>query len=219
MEYVMNETIAVVTGIIIDFQRANTTMQSIAKERSISMFKRYSVDALNIEGGSFQAVLKDPQIAIRMTLELRSMLRQLTHAQHPKGLDARTSVGLGDIAHGDVLTPNESIAWVRSASGFEELTSRNGRLGVSTSNYDNDALIGATMRLLDRVVAGWSASQASAMEYAIQGLTQHQIAEILNITQPSVNNRLKLAHWNEIEHIIDVWESFVMQRSDTVYIY
>jgi hypothetical protein len=154
-----------------------------------------------------------------MVLEIRAMLKQLTHAEHPKGLDARSSIGLSLVDDGAIETPHRSIAGVRSSSGLMELHSRNGRLGVSTGNYDSDALIGATLRLLDRVVAGWSSSQASAMEHALQGLTQHQIAEMLNITQPSVNNRLKLAHWNEIEHIIEVWESFVMQKSDTEYSY
>jgi len=215
----MNDIIVVVTGTMIDFHRANKTIQSIAKERCTTIFERHSVDRFTVDGESFQAMMIDPKDAIRMVLQIRAMLRQLTHVQHPKGLDARSSVGLSLSDDAAYDTPQESIAGVRSSSGLMELITRNGRLGVSTGNYENDALFKATLRLLDRVVASWSASQASAMEYALEGLTQHQIADILSITQPSVNNQLKLAHWNEIEHIIEVWESFVMQKSDSEYTY
>jgi hypothetical protein len=215
----MNESIIVVTGIIIDYNRANTTMQVIAKERSRTIFNRYAAAIVSVEKDTFQVTMKDPNDVIRMVLELRAMLKQLLHDQHPRGLDIRASIGLGDLDEGDLNKPKYSVAGVRSMSGLSDLTSRNGRLGVSTGNYENDALFGATLRLLDRVIACWSSSQAAAMEYALQGLTQHQIAEILQITQPSVNNRLKLAHWNEIEHLIEVWESFVYQKSRLEYSY
>jgi hypothetical protein len=215
----MSGSIAVMTGSILDYDRLNTTIRAIVKERTRLMFARYSVDLVTLEGDSFQIVLKDPQNVIRMVLEMRAILKQLVHSQHPRGIEMRVSVGLGDHDAERIEMSRYTQAWVRSSTGLDDLVARNGRMGVSTGIPKSDALIGATLRLLDRVIASWSQSQASAIEYALQGLTQHQIAEKLHITQPSVNNRLKLAQWNEIEHIIKVWELFVIQKSHTVYVY
>ena len=215
----MNGTIAVVSGTFIDTDRANSTMLAIVKERISSIFDRYDINSYTLDSDGFSALMNDPHDAIRMCLEHRAMLKQLTHKQHPKGLDSRVSIGLGS-AETDSLDINDSnIASVRASLGLDDLVSRNGRIGVSTGNIDVDALLGTALRLLDRVIASWSSSQAAAMEYALQGLTQHQIADILHITQPSVNNRLKLAHWNEIEHVIDVWEGLTLQKVDVEYQY
>jgi hypothetical protein len=164
-------------------------------------------------------LMKSPHDAIRLCLEHRAMLKKLNHQKHPKGLDARVSIGLGEFT-GDMMTDNkQNTALRRSIRGFDEVSNRNGGLGVRTGDHDTDALLGTTLRLLDRVVSGWSSSQSAAIEYALQGMTQHQIADLLHITQPSVNNRLKLAHWNEIEHVIQVWEYLTMQKSEPEFIY
>jgi hypothetical protein len=215
----MSGSIAVMTGSILDYNRINTTFRAIVKERTRLMFARYAVDLVTLEGDSFQVVSRDPQNVIRMVLEMRAILKQFISSQHPRGLEIRVSVGLGDYDAERIDMSRYTQAWVRSSTGLDDLVAKNGRMGVSTGNPTSDALIGATLRLLDRVVASWSEYQASAMEFALQGMTQHQIASKLSITQPSVNNRLKLAQWNEIEHIIKVWESFVFQKSQIVYVY
>lgn len=215
----MNESIAVVTGTIVDFGRANTTMQTIAREKTSSMYKRHAIESYTIEGNAYIAVMQDPHDAMRLCLEHHAMLKQLVHNQHPKGLDAMMSIGLGGFDDSTNDTPAHYAAKKRAEIGLGVLKSRNGRLAINTGSIDVDALLGTTLRLLDRVVTGWSASQAAAMEYTLQGLTQHQIADILHITQPSVNNRLKLAQWNEIEHIIQVWEGLMVNWNDVEYLY
>lgn len=215
----MSEGFVMVAGLVIDFDRANTTIKTIVRERLTSIFDRYNTQDITFEAGGFQAWMSDAHDALRLVLEQRAMLKQLTHKAHPKGLDSRTSIGFGDLgedASDDMLT---STSQMRAVMGLSDLSSRNGRIGVTTGKVDLDAILGTTMRLLDRVVCGWSSSQAAAMEYALQGMTQHQIADILHITQPSVNNRLKLAQWNEIEHIIEVWESITLTRSKVEYVY
>ncbi len=215
----MNEPIAVVTGTIVDFGRVNTTMQTIAREKASSMYNRHAIESYTIEGNAYIAVMHDPHDAVRLCLEHHAMLKQLVHHQHPKGLDAMMSIGLGGFDDSTTNAPAQYAARQRAESGLDDLISRNGRLAINTGSNDVDALLGTTLRLLDRVVTGWSTSQAAAMEYALQGLTQHQIADILHITQPSVNNRLKLAQWNEIEHIIQVWEGLTLNWNDVEYLY
>lgn len=208
-----------VAGVVLDFDRVNATMKSIIKDRLTAVFNRYNTTNVEFITGEFSAVMSDSHDALRMILEQRAMLKQLTHKIHPKGLDSRTAIGFGDF--GDDLNVDSQLATarIRSAMGLSDLNSRNGRIGVTTGLGELDAILGTTMRLLDRVVCGWSSSQAAAMEYALQGMTQHQIADILHITQPSVNNRLKLAQWNEIEHIIDVWESITLSKNKAEYSY
>lgn len=215
----MNDPIAVVTGTIVGYDRANTTVKTIVRERTRSLFGRYVDEAQSIEHGTFAAQMKNPTDALRLCLEYRASLKQLTHQLHPKGLDARTSIGLGEQDANKAYESSSTVAVSRSSKGLDELMSRNGYLSVSTGSSEVDTIIGTTLRLLDRVVMSWSASQAAAMEYALQGMTQHQIADVLHITQPSVNNRLKLAHWNEIEHVINVWEGLSLQRDNVEYLY
>lgn len=215
----MSEGFVMVTGVIIDYDRANTTIKSIVRDRLAAVFARYNTQDISIQSGEFRAIMHDAHDAMRMILEQRAMLKQLTHKLHPKGLDTRTSIGFGDWVD-NVSTDMHSVsALTRAAFGLSELESRNGRISVTTGNQEIDAILGTTLRLLDRVVFGWSSSQAAAMEYALQGLTQHQIADILHITQPSVNNRLKLAQWSEIEHIIDVWETLTLSKSKAEILY
>lgn len=217
--YTMSEGFVMVAGVITDYNHANTTIKSIVKERLATVFARYNTQDVRIQNGEFQAVMHDAHDAMRMILEQRAMLKQLTHKLHPKGLDTRTSIGFGDWSDDVNAELQTASAWDRAATGLSELETRNGRISVTTGNQEIDAILGTTLRLLDRVVFGWSSSQAAAMEYALQGLTQHQIADILHITQPSVNNRLKLAQWSEIEHIIDVWETLTFSKSKSEILY
>jgi len=215
----MSEGFVMVAGHIIEYDRANATIKSIIKDRLIAIFNRYNATDVTIQAGDYQAVMSDSHDAMRMVLEQRAMLKQLTHKMHPKGLDSRTSIGFAEFGDDADFESQITSSKLRAVMGLSDLNSRNGRIGVTTGLGELDAILGTTMRLLDRVVCGWSSSQAAAMEYALQGMTQHQIADILHITQPSVNNRLKLAQWNEIEHIIDVWESITLTKNKFEYQY
>lgn len=209
------ETISVISGVVVDANSANTTIKKIMRDRITTTLQRHGIvdDSPNQE--TFQVVLNDASNALMAMLELRAVLKQLTHVHHPRGLDARVSIGLGDIEFmASTIRDSDGTAFQRSELGLQLLESRNNRLAICTGHEDRDSWLGIIARMLDRVVVGWSASQAAAIEYALQGYTQHQIADLLHITQPSVNNRLKLAHWAEIEHTMGVWRSSIHQWNE-----
>lgn len=178
-----------------------------AQDAIAEVLSAYRVPFDLSRGGSFQAIFERVGDALQAILRLRAALKQIVARTNPKGLDARAAIGIGTLDFmADSVAASRGSALQRSVRSLERMAPRGARISIESGDAERDAWITVAARLLDRVISGWSPSQAEAMQLALNGYTQHQIAEMLDITQPSVNNRLKLALWGEIDLILELWQ-------------
>jgi predicted transcriptional regulator len=63
--------------------------------------------------------------------------------------------------------------------------------------------------MADALIKGFSSVQANVLFYKLDGIPQDKIAEILNISQPSVSKTLKAANWKVIEKFLERYEQII----------
>jgi len=63
--------------------------------------------------------------------------------------------------------------------------------------------------MADALIKSFSSVQANVLFYKLDGTPQNKIAEILNISQPSVSKTLKAANWKVIEKFLERYEQII----------
>src|SRR5690606_34206299 len=116
------ETISVISGVVVDADSANSAIKKIMRDRIMSTIQRHGLVDESPNHDTFQVVLNDASNALTAMLELRAVLKQLTHVHHPRGLDARVSIGMGDIEFmASTIRDSDGTAFQRSKYGLEQL--------------------------------------------------------------------------------------------------
>ncbi|MCW1917705.1 hypothetical protein NX862_02970 [Rhodobacter sp. KR11] len=153
-------------------------------------------------GDGWQCALA-PDQAPRMALRL---LACLTAAG---GLQSRIAIGLGaveDWGKGGDLSQARGSALTASGRALDAMT---GLLALAapdlpaTIAHRDQALI----RLWEVIARRWSPAQAEAMDLALQGLRQTEIAARLGVSPQAVSLRLKAAEAGAVIDSLTLWEA------------
>jgi hypothetical protein len=165
-------------------------------------------------GDSWQLYLPDPVDALRMAIFVRAFVIAETAR-----VDTRFAIGVGTI---DKL-PEKSVgdgrgdAFRLSGDLVDRMRASRMSIGMEVPELTNDADALATMlSVLDVVVSGWTAAQASAVCGALLGRTQEQIAETWlpkPITQQSAGQHLARAGWDGVSAVIQYYEKAMRRLS------
>ena len=153
-------------------------------------------------GDSLQSVFtKNKSVSLRTALSLYCFL-----AAH--NFKIRQSVGIGEISFkSDNVVTSDGTAFRLSGENVDELKKRNELISIaSTEALFNDEwkVHSASLNfLLERL----SNAQAEALYLQLQNAKQEEIAETLDITQPSVHKRLQAAGWAVINRIVQRFET------------
>lgn len=213
---------AVITGDIVNSSQIDTKQRNLLLEVLKQSFelvekllgKNGMGSSFSIyRGDSFQGVLAVPEYALLATLIIRVNLRQSFAASLKQLWDARMGVGIGEIeffskkgAEGD------GIAYRRSGPVLDEMKGES-RLQFRTPWEEADHELEVACALMDVVISKWSASQAEAILLQIEGLTQQNIADKLQITQAAVNYRLRSAGWFAIDQFLKHYKMLIIQKA------
>lgn len=116
----------------------------------------------------------------------------------------RIAIGIGEISFAaQSVRTSDGTAFLYSGRTLEELKKKNESfIGIKTGVEDLDAEFEAHSASLDFLLARCTPHQAGALVLAMDGLTQVQIAERLDISQPTVQQRLKAAGWPVFKAIL-----------------
>lgn len=152
-------------------------------------------------GDGWQLLLTRPAYALRACLYLRACLKAHT------GIDTRISVGVGEVSHIDPKNISQSIgkAFELSGKGLDDLKSLK-RMTIAFPYYmdSRNSNLVSVFELCDAIVQKWTKKQAEAVSWALQGLSQSEIAENMkpSITSQSAGKHLRSAGWFAIEWAI-----------------
>lgn len=221
MDFEPNKQMAVITGDVVGSARfAGADRASLHRglrqaatdlESSFASFVPYPVAFFR--GDSWQFLVTEPPLAIRMGLYFRSAAQSLFDSA---AFDTRMAIGVGTIS----FLPEEDVsagdgeAFRRSGEALNEL-GRDRRMvfvgppGMPTVEH---AAIHAMVGLIDAIASDWTARQAQAVAGALRGWTQRQIGRERfdpPISQQGVAQHLDRAAWEAIEAALDFIENDV----------
>jgi hypothetical protein len=157
-------------------------------------------------GDSWQILLDEPMLALRVALFFRASLR----AQSPQ-LDSRLAIGIGHVTfvpHGDVAK-GDGEAFRLSGRLLSVLGDR--RMGLAVESADSDKYLGweSAVQLLDVLAtSAWTASRARAISGALRGWPQDRIRRLWRpvVSQAAVSKHLSAAHWGVIKDVLGQFE-------------
>lgn len=206
----MNEgrIFAVLTGDIVDSSGvSNLGQQPIFEliEETEKWVQEQYQDAIHaridvFRGDSWQMVVREPEIALRIGLYFRALLK--AHYE----IDSRLSIGFGavDYLPSDNVSTGTGTAFTLSGQGLEACQ-KPIRMNLSFSE-SNQSLIGlglnSIIRLIDLVVVRWTPGQSQAVSGALIGSTQAQIAASWQpepVSQQAISQHLENAGWTHIK--------------------
>lgn len=218
--------IAVITGDIVNSTEITIENRKIFYDSLINYFKeiedRYDVTIEMFRGDSFQCIVNKIYNALQISLEIKTFIGSLmseTQAVNLKTKDksykaigqfrynARISIGIGDIdfAHNSALT-SDGTAFRISGRQLDEMKSKKQFLTIATDDEYNKELQMESL-LLDVIMRTNTIQQNEVLNKKLLYYTDQEIANMLNIKQPAVNQRLSLANWHAIDTMLKHFKS------------
>lgn len=162
-------------------------------------------------GDSFQVWVEKPECAPLVALLLRAGLRMSALRAGEQQLDARISVGIGDVAYRDAtVSQSDGEAFVLSGRGFDQLGKQQ-RLMVQTPSETTNEELRVETAFVDDIVSNWSALHSKIMYQALLYETsQGELAEKNGTSQQNVRKRLEKAKAKLIRMYLDRVASLII---------
>lgn len=161
-------------------------------------------------GDSFQGILSNPSISLKVALYIRAELLKMRI--NKKQADARIGIGIGTVDFLNEKSVEESDGEAFRYSGQTlDKTKKFRRLSILSSSQEVNRHFSLLASLLDAIIQRWSIEQAEAVSLWLQRKTQESISEILGIKQPAVHQRLQIAGHFAIKEALDYFESTINQ--------
>ncbi len=154
----------------------------------------------------FLALSDSPVHSIRSIMMLFSAFRFLSYKELGERLDLRICEGIGPVEFAqDHLRESDGTAFRSASDGIGKMK-RNQRLSIFTTDKLLNSEFELTCSFMDILIHDWSDEQAEAMFLNLTGKNQMEISQMLGISQPAVNRRLKAAHFDTIHKFINRFE-------------
>lgn len=163
-------------------------------------------------GDAWQFVVHNPQLAPRINLFFRAVLLDKGHEITQRKLHSAAALGFGTI---DFLPDRTSsagggIAYERSGKRLDKLRRRMPGVGVAGLGA-LDSCLDSMLGLIDALNRQWTPLQAKAVTFALQGMTQQEIAAQWHppVSQQAANKHLLAAGWPAIDPALSWIESTI----------
>ncbi|MFZ6051426.1 SatD family protein [Halocola ammonii] len=195
--------IAVITGDIINSQKANPNEWSEALNDALN---RYGTSPQNWEiyrGDSFQLEL-EPAEALTCAFYLKAVIKQFKH------LDIRMAIGVGQKSHkANHITESNGTAFVHSGQCFEELKKKT--LAFRSENKATNEEINLYFQLALLTIDRWPNAACHVMQVVLENpeLTQTALSEKMKKSQSTISESLKRLGYDEMMLLNDRFQKLV----------
>jgi len=157
----------------------------------------------------FLALSESPISSMRSVIMLFSAFRFLSFKELSEKLELQICEGIGPVEFAqEHLRESDGTAFRSATAGLEQMK-RNQRLGVLTSETGLNGEFELACSFMDIIIRNWSDEQAEAMFLNLTGKNQVEISQLLGISQPAVNRRLKAAHSDTVQKFITRFETLI----------
>jgi hypothetical protein len=208
---------AVLTGDLVSSSRLTSSQSQQAMEllrTSASRFERCfpcatcgSMDTFRHD--SWQLLLNRPEQALRAALFLRTALRMESDAITK--YDTRISIGIGTAEYiaTERISNSRGPAFTLSGRGVDTMKTSSLALSIATEDTESwNDMIHAVIPLLDSIVTDWTPTESRAVNAALTGLTQEEIAaqwmskKNTPPTRQAICDSLLRAHWKSVHSVL-----------------
>ncbi|NMM50578.1 hypothetical protein [Marinigracilibium pacificum] len=163
------------------------------------------IDFLIQRSNSFTKVMISPEYALEVALYLKARVKMLRKYYSLPDLDMRLSIGIGLIENlAQEVSQSDGQAFRFAGTELDKL-SKFQSFTLRSSFKEMNISWKALALMVDTITEGWSYEGAEAVWFSLKGLTQSQIAKILDISQSAVNFRLRAAHWRATKVLIKTY--------------
>jgi hypothetical protein len=194
---------SVVTGDIANSTSLTTNNRAELIDNISALIKSWTTKPEYAEifrGDSFQLLFADVTEALKRSIQIRCWLKSFPDGNENESLDARLSIGIGDVAYfGKSVLDADGEAFHLSGRAFDEMKATQNYFQVSTNDAKLNEQLDIILKLANIIISQWTKNQAEAIFLLLEGKTQQEIADELKIAQSAVNNRIKLSRWKEID--------------------
>jgi hypothetical protein len=212
---------AVLTGDIINFTRLNPqNRQRLIEnlEKLIKSWIKNSEDAEIYRGDSYQIIFEDVANAISRGVQLICWFKIQSDQVNKTYLSSRISIGIGAVSYrGKNVLSSDGEAFHLSGRNFDKMNIEE-LISIHTNDNEKNKAIHIILNFVNKIINEWTIPQAEVIFHILEGKTQQKIADNLSISQPSVNSRIKLAHWKEIEQAINYISELVQKNNGIKFI-
>ncbi len=209
----MKNTAAVLSGDVVSSSRLSAPQRKELEALLWQELERFAGDKNNFvitRGDAFQLLPKNPKDALAIAIELRCILKKNFNTDKGSMIDARISIGLGEIQlHGKTLSSSDGSAFRLSGRGLDNLESGELHLAISTGEPLTDAVLETICILADVHIRAWNKLQAEAVLGRLQNLTYEQLGEKLGINPSAAYKRIESAQWKLIPPVLQYFEFLV----------
>ncbi len=197
---------AVITGDIINSSATKNRNLLIDKlKEEFGLLEKSKSNSFSLyRGDAFQGVCNAAD-AFHIFLKIKALL--ITQQS-----DVRIAIGIGPIEHmKQNLAESDGTAFRLSGRTLDSLKPANQNFMIKTVSDDFNKELHLSCQMLDIMLSNWTTKATEVLYYALDNKTQLEIAEILNISQSAVHQRLQTAHWSIIELFMIRYKEIVNQ--------
>lgn len=157
----------------------------------------------------FLGFSEHPIHSLRPVIMLFSAFRFLSFRELNEKIELRVCQGIGPVEFAqEHLRESDGTAFRTATDGLGKMK-RNQRLVILTTEDRLNEEFALTCSFMDILIRSWSDEQAEAMFLNLTGKNQMEISQMLGISQPAVNRRLKAAHFDTIHRFIERFEKLL----------
>jgi hypothetical protein len=160
----------------------------------------------------FLALSESPAHSMRSVIMLLGAFRFLSFKELSERLELRVCEGIGPVEFAqEHLRESDGTAFRKATEGIGKMK-RNQRISIISPLKSFNEEFDLTCSFMDILVHSWSDEQAEALFLNLTEKNQMEISQLLNISQPAVNRRLKAGHFDTIRKFIGRFEHLIQSE-------
>jgi hypothetical protein len=195
--------IGVITGDVINSKKTDPSVWLLTLKNALGLWGATPKQWEMYRGDSFQLEIINVSEALKASIQIKSAMKSL------KGLDVRMAIGIGGKSHvADKVSESNGSAFVNSGELAEQLKKFRLNLAIRSNHSGFDREINLYLKFASVIMDKWSDTAAETVFIALQnpGLPQEELGKLLgNIKQNAVSTRLKRAHYDEINELLQMY--------------
>jgi hypothetical protein len=203
---------AVLTGDIVNSTKLTSAKATKLSNILINLYVEENCKFEFYRGDSFQAYVKKPENALRLSLLSRCAAMRLFREEKLILSDIRISIGIAEVTNPvRSLKTAKGEAFILSGRKLDEIIKTKQRLAISTTNAIANEGLQVIADYLNVIFDEMTAKQAEVIFELLKGETQKEVAKKIKKTKSTTHQRVTSGRWNEIEKILQQYENIIKQ--------
>lgn len=201
--------VAIITGDIINSEAYKVSDWLVGLKGYLSTLGNSPKDWDIYRGDEFQLKV-DSRDALKVAIEIKSLIKQF------KGLDVRMAIGIGGESYSGVgISESNGSAYQYSGRTFETLKEQKLNLAIATSDKNKDNTLNLVFKLALEFMDNWSVVSAEIIALSLKRpeSSQQELADILQIKQSAVSQRLKRAKADLVLEVINFYGTMINEHN------